>query len=246
MRTKDIRHWVSASNTPVDSPYDSDDEMKPEGREELVEGSNGMRSNGLSSLQDWDSFLAGVERRLRSSSTRERRLLLEQQLESLDNDAQSPLSSPQRIELVLLLLATYSRYQDKESRGAAQKVASQLMIEEKSIAKDNTTVQSAIWWLQQEVDIVCKPTKEGYYSSSSVQRANLVSWAGLLFHTIAKIARKDDAACSSLALWDELVGAFAQVYDSIAIDKQHKPALVKNATAAVRRSIRTVSDGLVE
>lgn len=241
MRTKDIRHWVSASNTPVDSPYDSDDEMKPDGRQEVVEGSNGLGSNGLSSLQDWESFLAGVERRLRSSSTRERRRMLEQQLLSLDKDGQSPLSTSQRTELVLLLLSTYSRYQDKESRAAAQKVASLMIIEEKSPAKDNATAQNATRWLQQEVDVVCKPTKEGYFSSSSVQRANLVSWAGLLFHTIAKMARQDDAACSALTLWEGLVGAYAQVYDSIAIDKEHKSALVKNATAAVRRSVRTVS-----
>lgn len=234
MRTKDIRQWVSSSNTPVDSPYDSDDEMNPNGREEkIVEG-----SNGLSSLQDWDSFLAGVERRLRSSSTRDRRSMLEQQLAYLDRKG---LSNEQRSDLVLLLLATYSRYHDKESRSAAQKVASQLISDEGSIVKDNTAAQNAVQWLQQEVSVVCKPTKEGYFASSSVQRANLVSWAGLIFHTIVRLARQNETACSSFSLWPALVVAFAQAYDSIAIDKKQKSALVKNATTAVRRSVRTVS-----
>lgn len=236
MRKKDIRQWVSFGDTPVISPYDSDDEMKPDGSEREEDG-----VNDVNSIQDWDSFLTTVEKTLRSSSTRDRRVLLEKQLSSLDMDGNTRLSSTQKCELLLLLLATYSRYHDKESRSAAQKVASQLILNSGALENEITSAENAIEWLQQEVILVCKTTKEGYHTSSSVQRANLVSWASLIFHTVAKDARQRQVDCSSLPGWNKLIGSFAQAYDAIAIDKETKPALCKNATAAVRRSIRTVS-----
>lgn len=234
MRKKDIRQWVGSGNTPVISPYDSDDEMKPDGREE-------QGANNVDSLQDWDSFLNNVERTLRSSSTKARLLLLEQHLSSLEKNDNAQLSTAQRSELLFLLLATYSRYQDKESRSAAQRVASQLILNNDTSGIENITAESAIEWLHQEVSLVCKATKEGYYASSSVQRANLVSWASLIFHAVVKDFKQRQTSCPALSGWNKLVDSFAQAYDAIAIDKKSKQALWKNATAAVRRSVRTVS-----
>ena len=234
MRTKDIRQWVSVSsnNSSVGSPYDDDDEMKPDGRDE-------PGHDELSSMQDWDTFLAGVDKRLRSPSTRDRRHVLEERLGTLAAQEGSLLSPAQRSELLVLLLATYARYQDKESRAAAQKVAAQCILGEEPRSKESITLATAIDWLQAEVERVCRPTKDGYFPSSSLQRANLVSWASLLLHTAVRLLRQADASCSSVAGWPRLVTAVAQAYDAVAIDMQLKPALARNAAAAVRRSVRT-------
>jgi hypothetical protein len=242
MRTKDVRQWVgvSSSTSSADSPYDSDDEMKPDGN-----GGAHKADQDLSSLQDWDSFLAGAEKKSRSASVKERRHLLEVQLPSLERNAESSLSPSQQNDILVLLLATYSRYQDKESRSAAQSVASHFIEVDFKSANEGTLAQNAVEWLQKEVVVVCKPTKDGYFPSSSVRRANLVSWISLVFQTIVKIAKENEVQLSSLALWNGLVTSFALAYEAVAIDRHYKPALTRNATAAVRRRIRSVSVSFV-
>lgn len=257
MRTRDIKTWVHHSSS-LDSPYDSDDDMKPE-------SAGGSKQptpfDADDALHDWAGFAARVEQQLRTPSTRARLALLQGRLPALVHGTErhrhdageretgaAELTSEQREALVMLLLDTFNRYQDKASRQAAQHLVARLMSmdEERAAGQGGAkesghgkVVKGVVAWLHKETESTCRTTKDGTPRTARNRRANLAQWASSLYASFTATCMQRRVECSTSPCWDPLVRALASAYDAVVVETSAQSSVVKNTTVATRRAIRT-------
>lgn len=258
MRSRDIKTWVHRSTGPdgaTDSPYDSDDDMNPDVAKSGGAGSSRASGGRLvvsNAHHDWDKFLPMIDQRLRTPSTKARLDVLRGSLVSLldaQQDAATDgekLSNDQRVQLLDVLVSTFNRFPDKESRVAAQDVAARLVVGDvaagssssSSSASATPVLAHAVQWLRMECETTCKMTKDGVPRTALTSRANLAHWAFSIFAAYAALCDGGKTELTESPCWDTLVRSLAVAYDAVACDAQTRPSVAKNVTAAARRAVR--------
>ncbi|KAG1731829.1 armadillo-type protein [Suillus paluster] len=190
-------------------------------------------------LEDWQKAMQIAQGKLLTSSTRIRRLFLQEELLWLATNG--GLSLRQIMDIFKLLTQTYPRYVDSASRDAVEEVGMAL------IEKDETAdagqkmgvTEQVLGWLANEVSQIAKRGSPSTYAPADI--FVLLSWACGLYATCLRFS--PDFTSSSL--WRVLVEIFATLLDmQLNHSTRTKPTMQKSALVRTRRALRSAPEVL--
>ena len=237
-KKRDVKNWIQrASTEPQPEPYDSDDELAPAN----MSVSGDERDLPLDPVEQWAAFSEAAQLHLNSTSTRQRIAFL--QRDALRAAELSELQPVQRAELLTIVLRTYAKYIDRESRLAALNVFSKLIAVDEASAPEGSNgavAKHALAWLKRESDRVCKASPTGSNTTSLPTVTALHAYVCALYSTIcARLTAANNASkAQALPLWEPLVHLLATTYDTILADTSGRESVRKNAVALTRRALR--------
>ncbi|EST09400.1 protein of unknown function DUF3554 [Kalmanozyma brasiliensis GHG001] len=233
-KKRDLKNWIQrASSEPHQEPYDSDDDLAP--AKMSVSGDDDRET--IDPLTNWSAFVQDAHIHLNSTSTRQRLQFL--QRDAVKAAELSELPSVQRAELLTLILRTYSKYIDRESRLAALGVFSRLVSMDEAATSPDTNgpvAKHALAWLKREAERICKPST----TTSLPTIAALHAYVCTLYSTwCARVtASSEDPKPHSLPAFEPLVQLLATTHDTILSDTIGRDSVRKNAVALTRRKLR--------
>lgn len=243
---------TSSSTADVESPYDSSDEMKPDSH--LFNSTRKGSAGGLdeetnftieASLAHWDDFLTLVGRRVGSGSTKTRLVFLQDRLLPLvtqatakepetgnagDTSGDATWNTENKVDVVSLLVETYTRYSDRSSLLVAQRITDLLL------RHDSAALGVFLKWSVKEEERLCRSASHGAPVAATSIRAMFLSWMCLLFKLSCQLPR--NSASQAPQEWPSVARSLASLYESVLFDASSKPTLAKGATSATRRAVR--------
>ncbi|SPO30832.1 related to translation activator GCN1 [Ustilago trichophora] len=236
-KKRELKTWIQqASTEPHSEPYDSDDDLAP-----AKMSVSGDERDIIDPLADWQTFSEAAQLHLNSTSTRQRIQFL--QRDAIKAAELSDLQPVQRAELLTILLRTYAKYIDRESRLASLSVFSKLIaIDEAAATSDSNgpVAKHALAWLKREAERICKPSPTGSSNTSLPTITALHAYVCALYSTLCSrlTASKDTPKPQALPTWEPLVQLLATTYDAILADTIGRESVRKNAVTLTRRTMR--------
>lgn len=237
-KKRDLKDWIQrASSEPQQEPYDSDDDLAP-----AKMSVSGDERDAVDPIQSWSAFSEAAQIHLNSTSTRERIDFLER--DALKAAKLSELQPVQRAELLTIILRTYAKYIDRESRLASLNVFSKLIQFDEAAAPPESNVpvaKHALAWLKRESERICKISPNASSITSLPTIAALHAYVCALYSTLcARLISAGDNAPNPAALptWETLVQVLAMTYDAILADTAGRESVRKNAVTLIRRTLR--------
>lgn len=233
-KKRDLKNWVQrASTEPQQEPYDSDDDLAP--------AKMSVSGDGIGAIDptvDWSAFVHDAQLRLFSTSTRQR-------IHFLQRDAAraaqlSELQSVQRAELLTLLLRTYSRYVDRDSRLASLNVYSKLISVDQAAASQASTgpvAKHALAWLKREAERICISSLTANTHTYLPNLAALHAYVCALYSTLCAPTTEAPKLQQS-STWEPLVQLLATTYDAVLADATGRHSVKSNAITLTRRTLR--------
>lgn len=237
-KKRDLKNWIQrASSQPQKEPYDSDDDLAP-----AKMSVSGDERDAIDPIESWSTFSEAAQLHINSTSTRERLDFL--QRDAIKAAELSELQPVQRAELLTIILRTYAKYIDRESRLASLHVFSKLIQVDEAAAPSESNgpvAKHALAWLKRESERVCKPSATGSSTTSLPTLTALHAYVCALYSTIcARLTSAGDKApkASALPTWEPLVQLLATTYDAILADTNGRESVRKNAVTLTRRTLR--------
>ncbi|TKY88745.1 hypothetical protein EX895_002376 [Sporisorium graminicola] len=231
-KKRDLKNWIQrASSEPHQDPYDSDDDLAP--AKMSVSGDDEL--GHIDPLVDWSAFAQAAQLHLNSTSTRQRIQFL--QRHAAKAAELQELQPVQRAELLTILLRTYSKYVDRESRLASLSVFSKLISVDQATApsdSDPPVAKHALAWLKREADRICKPSATGSSTTSLPTITALHAYVCALYSTLCAQEPKSQPSST----WEPLVHLLATTYDALLADSTGRDSVRKNAITLTRRTLR--------
>ncbi len=216
-KKRDLKNWIQrASTEPQQEPYDSDDDLAP-----AKMSVSGDERDAIDPLTDWPAFSQDAQLHLNSTSTRQRIQFL--QRDAAKTAELAELQPVQRAELLTLILRTYAKYIDRDSRLASLNVFSKLVSIDEAAAPPDTNgavAKHALAWLKREADRVCKPSATGSITTSLPTITALHAYVCALYSTLCAriVSSSESPKPETLPAWDSLVQLLATTYDTILSD----------------------------
>ncbi|CDS01548.1 related to translation activator GCN1 [Sporisorium scitamineum] len=230
-KKRDLKNWIQrASSEPHQDPYDSDDDLAP--AKMSVSGDEG---DTFDPLVDWSAFAQVAQLHLNSTSTRQRIHFLQRHASQAAE--LGDLQPVQRAELLTILLRTYSKYVDRESRLASLNVFSKLISVDQAAAppdSDGPVAKHALAWLKREAERICKPSATGSSTTLLPTITALHAYVCALYSALC--AQQPRSQPSSP--WEPLVQLLATTYDAVLADTTGRESVRKNAITLTRRTLR--------
>ncbi|KAI5995298.1 armadillo-type protein [Pisolithus orientalis] len=184
---------------------------------------------------DWQSSMQIAQTILLSSSTKLRLRFIQDELKWLANDQELSLS--QTMDVFKLLMQTYPRYIDTQSREAVEELGMLLINKDESRDADCRLgiAEQTVDWLVHEVSSLAKPGIISFYAPADA--FVLLSWACGLYIACSKSPPSDS--------WRKLVGVIAVLVDFQLNPSTHsKPTMQNSALVRTRRALRSAPDRL--
>lgn len=233
-KKRDLRNWIQrASTEPHQDPYDSDDDLAP-----AKMSVSGDEIDNIDPLVDWPAFAQAAQLHLFSTSTRQRIHFL--QRDAAKAAQLTELQPIQRAELVTILLRTYSRYIDRDSRLASLTVFSKLISVDQAAASQDSTgavAKHALAWLKREAERICKPSTAASSNTTLPTITALHAYVCALYSTVCASSIDAPKAPES-STWDSLVQLLATTYDAVLADTTGRHSVKSNAITLTRRTLR--------
>ncbi|SPO29720.1 related to translation activator GCN1 [Ustilago trichophora] len=236
-KKRDLKNWIQqASTEPQPEPYDSDDDLAP-----AKMSVSGDESDSIDPIADWQTFSEAAQLHLNTTSTRQRIQFL--QRDAIKAAQLSDLQPVQRAELLTILLRTYAKYIDRESRLASLSVFSKLIAVDQAAASPESigpVAKHALAWLKREAERICKPSPTGSTNTSLPTVTALHAYVCALYSTLCSpfTASNNTSKPQALPTWDPLVQLLATTYDAILADTMGRESVKKNAITLTRRTLR--------
>ncbi|CBQ69258.1 related to translation activator GCN1 [Sporisorium reilianum SRZ2] len=231
-KKRDLKNWIQrASSEPHQHPYDSDDDLAP--AKMSVSGDD--EHDPIDPLVDCSAFAQAAHIHLCSTSTRQRIQFL--QRHAAKAAELSELQPVQRAELLTILLRTYAKYIDRESRLASLSVFSKLISVDQAAVpadSDGPVAKHALAWLKREAERICKPSTTGSTTTSLPTVTALHAYVCALYSTLCSREPKSQPSST----WDPLVQLLATTYDALLADATGRESVRKNAITLTRRTLR--------
>ena len=236
-KKRDLKNWIQrASTEPQHEPYDSDDELAP-----ARMSVSGDERDVLDPVADWSAFSEAAQLHINTTSTRQRIHFL--QRHAIKAAELPDLQPVQRAELLTLLLRTYAKYIDRESRLASRGVFSKLIALDEAAAPSESNgpvAKHALAWLKREAERICKPSSSGSTTTTLTTLTALHAYVCALYSTVCARLTAGNTAPNPQALptWEPLVQLLATTYDAILADTLGRESVRKNAVTLTRRTLR--------
>ncbi|SNX84044.1 related to translation activator GCN1 [Melanopsichium pennsylvanicum] len=236
-KKRELKNWIQrASTEPQQEPYDSDDDLAP-----AKMSVSGDDTDSIDPVAHWSAFSQAAQLQLNTTSTRQRIHFLQRHATKAAQS--SELQPVQRAELLTIILRTYPKYIDRDSRLASLNVFCKIVGVDEAAASpisNGPVAKHALAWLKREADRICKPSPTGSTTTSLPTITALHAYICALYSTLcAKLTSYTDApAPSTLPTWEPLVQLLATTYDSILADTIGRESVRKNAVTLTRRTLR--------
>ena len=233
-KKRHLKTWIQrASSEPHQNPYDSDDDLAP-----TKMSVSGDEFDYIDPLTDWATFSHVAQVNLASTSTRQRIHFLQRHAaKAAELDQLQPVH---RAELLTLLLRTYAKYVDRESRLASLNIFSKLIsLDEAASPSDNNgpVAKHALAWLKREAERICKPSPTG---SAITPLPTITALHAYVCALYSALCVQTDRATKSppSSTCESLVYLLATTYDAILADTTGRESVKKNAVNLTRRTLR--------
>ncbi|GAK66330.1 ARM repeat-containing protein [Moesziomyces antarcticus] len=236
-KKRDLKNWIQrASSEPHPEPYDSDDDLAP-----AKMSVSGDDTDLIDPLDDWPAFAQAAQLQLNSTSTRQRLGFLNRH--ALKAAELAELQPVQRAELLTIILRTYAKYIDRESRLASISVFSKIVATDEAAASPDSNgavAKHALAWLKRESERIAKPSASGPSTTSLSTLTALHAFVCSLYATLCSTSTADNAAVVKAVstTWEALVHVLAANYDAILAASNGRDSVRKNAVALTRRTLR--------
>ncbi|TFK68469.1 ARM repeat-containing protein, partial [Pluteus cervinus] len=199
-------------------------------------GSGSVWSQRESVLEEWQKSLKEAKERLvgsKSVKVKDRVLFLGEVMSFVRHTPE--LSLRQIMDVFGLLILTYPRYVDVQSRDAIESVGMELVRndEEGEGIKLGVTEQ-ILGWLSTEVGRLSKRGSPNSFAPSDI--FVLLSWSCGIYTICAK---RDEFVASKS--WPVLVSVIATLFDMLNDSEVAKPSLKQGAVTRLRRALRSAS-----
>ncbi|KAG9284337.1 hypothetical protein G9A89_007492, partial [Geosiphon pyriformis] len=164
--------------------------------------------------------------RITSSKTRERLDFLNHSL--LPRIRAGDLSEKLIGSLLHVVLLTYPRYNDRESRATVLTVLKEL-----NNWNSEAFLKSFVPLLAKEIDKLNKKSSDGIYTTSSTYRFVLLTWINsMITFTLTSVSSE------SFIMWKSLIDLQAILLDSLVNEKEKRKSVTRSAVVDVRRCVR--------